>query len=72
LKLKLIAESLELKIPPTSIEIHEDAETSEAPASPNFTLNLLIGTVGGFLLSPLLSLLVIGVMKLVEKPVIER
>jgi hypothetical protein len=36
--------------------------------SPNVTLNFLIGTAKGFLLSPLMSLLVIGVMKLFAKP----
>ncbi len=69
MKLKLIAESLELKISPTLIEIHGDAKISEAPVSPNVTLNLLLGTVGGFLLSPLLSLLVIGGIRLFAKPV---
>jgi uncharacterized protein involved in exopolysaccharide biosynthesis len=68
LRLKLISAEITSKIPNESVEIHDEPTISNAPVSPNVTLNLLIGTIGGFLLSPLMSLLVIGVMKLFTKP----
>lgn len=72
LKLKQVSAEIESKIPYHSIDIHDEARIPFTPVSPNVTLNLLIGTIGGFLLSPLLSLLVIGVMRLFAKPVVAR
>ncbi len=59
MKLKLINDDITAKLQGDSIVIHEEPQISQAPVSPNVTLNLVFGTVLGFLLSPLLSLPVI-------------
>lgn len=59
MKLKLINDDITAKTQGDSIVIHEEPQISQAPVSPNVTLNLVFGTVLGFLLSPLLSLPVI-------------
>lgn len=42
-----------------TIIIHEEPQVPQVPVSPKVTLNLILGAVGGFLLSPLLALPVI-------------
>ena len=42
-----------------NVIIHEEPQVPQSPVSPNVTLNLILGAVGGFLLSPLLALPVI-------------
>jgi uncharacterized protein involved in exopolysaccharide biosynthesis len=56
LKLKLINADITAKIQDETIVIHEEPQIAQAPASPNVTLNLVLGTALGLLLSPLLSL----------------
>lgn len=59
LKLQQINDGIAAKMQDDSIVIHEEPQISQAPISPNVTLNLVLGTALGFLLSPLLSLPVI-------------
>jgi polysaccharide biosynthesis transport protein len=56
LKLKQVSEKISLKTPRDSVVIHEDAMISQSPVSPNVTLNLVLGTVAGLLLSPFIAL----------------
>ena len=56
LKLKQINDEITAKIQDEAIVIHEVPQIAQAPVSPNVTLNLVLGTALGFLLSPLLSL----------------
>lgn len=56
LKFKRVEEQLRSKAPFEGVEIHEEAVIPEAPVSPNVTRNLVLGGLGGFLLSPFLSL----------------
>lgn len=56
LKLKQINDEITAKIQDEAIVIHEMPQIAQAPVSPNVTLNLVLGTALGFLLSPLLSL----------------
>ncbi len=59
LKLKLIDADITAKIQEESVIIHEEPQIAQIPISPNVSLNLMLGTALGFLLSPLLSLPVI-------------
>lgn len=56
MKLEQVRATIEGKIPNDSVVIHEEPQIGDAPVSPNVTLNLILGAVGGFLLSPLLAL----------------
>ncbi len=56
MKLKLISTEIETKVPVETIVIHDDPVIADSPVSPNVTLNLVIGAVGGLLLSPFLAL----------------
>ncbi len=47
MKLKQVAETITNKMPPDSIEVHDDPQISDAPVSPNVTLNLVLGAVVG-------------------------
>jgi capsular exopolysaccharide synthesis family protein len=49
LKLKLIGETITKKMPEESIEIHEEPQIAQGPASPNVTLNLVLGAVVGLI-----------------------
>lgn len=49
LKLKKIAEEITAKIPPKTVEIHEQPVLGEAPVSPNVMLNLVLGGVVGLI-----------------------
>ncbi len=62
LKLKQIAETISRKIPGESVIVHEESVISNIPISPNVTLNLVLGAALGFLLSPLMALLVMGIL----------
>lgn len=59
LKLKQTGENIAAKMDGESIVIHQEPQIANSPISPNVTLNLILGAVGGFLLSPLLALPVI-------------
>ena len=56
LKLKLMAETVSAKIPNHGVDIHDEPVIAEFPVSPNVTLNLVLGTVFGLLVSPLMAL----------------
>lgn len=56
MKLKLINDEITAKMRDGGIVIHEEPQIPQMPVSPNVTLNLVLGTALGFLLSPLLSL----------------
>jgi capsular polysaccharide biosynthesis protein len=57
LKLKQIGISMESA--GESVILHEEPQTPQIPVSPNVTLNLILGTTLGLLLSPLMALPVI-------------
>lgn len=57
MKLKLVAAEIERDIEPDDIVIHDDPVIADSPVSPNVTLNLVLGAVGGLLISPFLALL---------------
>ncbi|MDP3848863.1 MAG: hypothetical protein Q8Q59_00030 [Luteolibacter sp.] len=59
MKLKLMGETIALKIPNESVEIHEAAVISHIPVAPNVRLNVVMGIAAGFFLSPLLAVPVI-------------
>jgi uncharacterized protein involved in exopolysaccharide biosynthesis len=56
MKLKQVAETISRKIPNESVMIHEEPVIADSPVSPNVTLNLVLGTALGLLLSPLMAL----------------
>ena len=56
MKLKLVGEKIALKTAADSVRIHDEPVIAQVPISPNVTLNLLLGTGAGFLLSPLMAL----------------
>lgn len=56
LKLKLISEEINHSMTQESIVVHDDPVISNAPISPNVTLNLVAGAVGGLLISPFFAL----------------
>ena len=56
LKLKQISENLTTKLGRESVEIHEFPVVAESPVSPNVTFNLVLGTISGLFLFPLLGL----------------
>jgi len=49
MKLKLLGETIQERIPANSIVVHEDAVISQNPVSPNVTLNLILGAVVGLI-----------------------
>ena len=49
MKLKQVEENITHKIPPESIEVHDEPQISDAPVSPNVTLNLVLGAVVGLI-----------------------
>lgn len=70
IKLKKVSATIASKISDESVVVHEEPQIPQTPVFPNITLNLTFGAVGGFLLSPLLALLVILLLNrlnLVEK-----
>lgn len=62
MKLKLISEELSSKNPRDSVVVHDSPVISESPVSPNVTLNLVLGTVLGAILFPLMTLPVIWIL----------
>lgn len=56
MKLKQIGLRITDRMQDESVVIHEEPQIPQVPVSPNVTLNLLLGAVGGFLLSPLVAL----------------
>ena len=63
-RLKVIAANASVRIPTPVLEIHEPPKLADTPVSPNVTLNLVLGTVAGFILFPIAGLLVMGVKRL--------
>ncbi len=55
MKLKLMVDTIAAKIPFEPTVIHEMPSVSDRPASPNVTLNLVLGGVIGFFISPLFA-----------------
>ena len=49
MKLKLLGETIQERIPSNSIVVHEDPVISQNPVSPNVTLNLILGAVVGLI-----------------------
>jgi len=49
MKLKQVAETITNKLPNESIIVHDDPQISDAPVSPNVTLNLVLGAVVGLI-----------------------
>ncbi len=62
LKLSLVTKEIENDIGESSVIVHDDPVISDAPVSPNVTLNLLIGLIGGALISPFFALPVMWMM----------
>jgi uncharacterized protein involved in exopolysaccharide biosynthesis len=62
MKLKLLEMKLRHKMADSGVAIHDEAVIAESPISPNVSLNLTLGLLAGFLLSPLMALPVIWVM----------
>lgn len=56
MKLKLVGEEMSRRLAADSVRIHDEPVIAQVPISPNVTLNLLLGTGAGFLLSPLMAL----------------
>jgi capsular polysaccharide biosynthesis protein len=56
MKLKLVGEKISRKMVLDNVRIHDKPVIAQVPCSPNVTLNLLLGTGVGFLLSPLMAL----------------
>ncbi len=63
LKLEQLNEQIRPRLSEESVVIHEEPQIADSPVSPNVTLNLILGAVGGFLLSPLMTLPVIDFLK---------
>jgi capsular exopolysaccharide synthesis family protein len=49
MKIKQMGESLIAKMPPQSVEVHDEPVVADFPASPNVTLNLTLGAVVGLI-----------------------
>ena len=62
LKLKLISAEIDADMEKSAVVIHEEPVVPDFPVSPNVTRNLVLGAVGGALLSPLLALPVMWVL----------
>ena len=56
LKLKLVGESITTKLGRDRVLVHEQPVVSESPVSPKVTFNLVLGTISGAILFPLLGL----------------
>lgn len=56
LKLKQINEGITARLGRGNVEIHEFPVIAEAPVSPNVTMNLMLGTISGLFLLPMLGL----------------
>lgn len=56
MKLKQISEAISSGMPDESVVVHDEPVIADSPVSPNVTLNLVLGTALGFLLSPFLAL----------------
>lgn len=66
MKLKLLEMNLRHKMADSGVDIHDEAVIAEAPISPNVSLNLTLGMLAGFLLSPLMALSAIWVMNRIK------
>lgn len=64
MKLNLVRETMNGKLSEDSVIIHEEPQIGDFPVSPNVTLNLILGTALGFLVSPLLAIVVIVLLYL--------
>jgi uncharacterized protein involved in exopolysaccharide biosynthesis len=62
MKLKLLSESIDQDIGETYVYIHDEPVISDAPVSPNVTMNLVTGLIGGALISPFLALPIMALM----------
>lgn len=49
MKVKLLSETIQERIPTNTILVHEDPVIAQAPVSPNVTLNLVLGAVVGLI-----------------------
>ncbi len=49
MKIKQMGETISAKMPPPSVEVHDQPVISESPVSPNVTLNLVLGAVVGLI-----------------------
>ena len=56
LKLKLVGESITTKMGRACVEVHDQPVVAQSPVSPKVTLNLVLGTISGAILFPLLGL----------------
>jgi uncharacterized protein involved in exopolysaccharide biosynthesis len=56
MELKLLSSTIDAQLREGTIVIHDYPVISHVPVSPNVTLNLVIGAVGGLLISPFLAL----------------
>jgi uncharacterized protein involved in exopolysaccharide biosynthesis len=71
LRMKRLNSELKFKLPSESVVVHDKPIIPQVPVSPNVTLNLVMGSVGGLLVSPLMALLVIlvlGGLRPTERP----
>lgn len=49
MKLKQVEDTIQNKMPPQSIEVHDQPVIADSPVSPNVTLNLVLGAVVGLI-----------------------
>ncbi len=56
MKLKLVSKEINFKSTPESVVVHDDPVISDSPVSPNVVLNLVLGALGGMLVSPFFAL----------------
>ncbi|MES2997342.1 MAG: hypothetical protein V4733_11090 [Verrucomicrobiota bacterium] len=56
LKLKLIAEAIDTRIPMEIVVVHQAPAIGEAPVSPNVMLNLVFGSAAGFVVGLLIGI----------------
>ncbi len=62
LRLNQISSLMRGKMTEESIVIHEEPQISQSPVSPNVTLNLMLGTAGGFVIGLIMALPVMAIM----------
>ena len=55
-KIKELNDAILRQLSSKAVGLHEEPRISQKPVSPNVTLNLILGSFGGLLLSPLLAL----------------
>lgn len=61
-KIKQLELKIRSEILDDNVVIHEEPQIAQAPASPNVTLNLILGSICGVLLSPFIAVVLIAIL----------